>query len=358
MKKLTLTNYVQGTTTVLENEFIDRYMPTANGEYVKVYLLILRHLSNASGTLSISAMADLLDCTEKDVLRALKYWKKEGLLDYDDPDDTTQLTPEEPVPGTANQQAGSSVSQTDSMPSTRKKSVPKASSDEVNSVSNIQQYRSRKERKEFKELLFVAEQYLGKTLSSVDIDMITYFFDSLHMSAELIEYLIEYCVENGHKSMRYIQKVALSWSEQNITTVEAAKSSSLQYNKNCYSILNAYGIKGRAPASSEIAYIRKWNEEYGFTLDIILEACDRTMNAIHQPSFEYTDRILENWHEKKVRAFKDISALDAHYLKEKEQKKKQKQTACSSPAPKTNKFNNFDNRSYNMDDLERRLVQQ
>ena len=165
MKKLTLTNYVQGTTTVLENEFIDRYMPTANGEYVKVYLLILRHLSNASGTLSISAMADLLDCTEKDVLRALKYWKKEGLLDYDDPDDTTQLTPEEPVPGTANQQAGASAIQTASTPSMCKESVPKVSSDEVNSVTNIQQYRNRKERKEFKELLFVAEQYLGKTLS-------------------------------------------------------------------------------------------------------------------------------------------------------------------------------------------------
>lgn len=40
------------------------------------------------------------------------------------------------------------------------------------------------------------------------------------MSAELIEYLIEYCVENGHKSMHYINKVALSWHEENITTGE------------------------------------------------------------------------------------------------------------------------------------------
>ena len=95
--------------------------------------------------------------------------------------------------------------------------------DDSASAPNIQQYRSRKERKEFKELLFVAEQYLGKTLSSMDIDTITYFFDTLHMSAELIEYLIEYCVENGHKSMHYIQKVALSWNDQKITTVEAAQ---------------------------------------------------------------------------------------------------------------------------------------
>ena len=139
------------------------------------------------------------------------------------------------------------------------------------STTNIQQYRSRKERAEFKELLFVAEQYLGKTLSATDIDQITYFYDTLNMSAELIEYLIEYCVENGHKSMHYINKVALSWHEENITTVNLAKTSSFLYNKNCYCVLNAYGIKGRGPAASEIAYIRKWSEEYGFALEVILE---------------------------------------------------------------------------------------
>lgn len=105
------------------------------------------------------------------------------------------------------------------------------------STTNIQQYRSRKERAEFKELLFVAEQYLGKTLSATDIDQITYFYDTLNMSAELIEYLIEYCVENGHKSMHYINKVALSWHEENITTVNLAKTSSFLYNKNCYCVL-------------------------------------------------------------------------------------------------------------------------
>ena len=197
---------------------------------------------------------------------------------------------------------------------------------------------------------------LGKTLSAVDIDTITYFFDTLHMSAELIEYLIEYCVENGHKSMHYIQKVALSWNEQKITTVSDAKASTVAYNKNCYSVLNAYGIKGRAPAASEITYIKKWNEEYGFTLDIILEACNRTMNTIHQPNFEYTDTILKNWRSKNVHYLKDIEALDADYLKSKEQKTAQ----ATKPDKhiKTTKFNNFDGRSYDMNDLERKLVQQ
>ena len=79
MKELKLTKYVQTNATVLDNEFIDQYMVRANGEYVKVYLLLLRHMNQSSGCLSVSELADLLECTEKDVLRALRYWKSEGL---------------------------------------------------------------------------------------------------------------------------------------------------------------------------------------------------------------------------------------------------------------------------------------
>ena len=99
MKELKLTKYVQTNATVLDNEFIDQYMVRANGEYVKVYLLLLRHMNQSSGCLSVSELADLLECTEKDVLRALRYWKSEGLLDYldDTPDDPTLLILSKPL---------------------------------------------------------------------------------------------------------------------------------------------------------------------------------------------------------------------------------------------------------------------
>lgn len=361
MKELKLTKYVQTNATVLDNEFIDHYMVRANGEYVKVYLLLLRHMNQSSGYLSVSELADLLECTEKDILRALRYWKSEGLLDYLDD------TPDDPSPKSTAPSPAASSGLHDMQSGYMTSSIPADSvsdSAALASTTNIQQYRSRKERAEFKELLFVAEQYLGKTLSATDIDQITYFYDTLNMSAELIEYLIEYCVENGHKSMHYINKVALSWHEENITTVNLAKTSSFLYNKNCYCVLNAYGIKGRGPAASEIAYIRKWSEEYGFALEVILEACDRTMNSIHQPSFDYTDSILKRWKDKNVRQLKDIDAVDADYRKEKERAKelakerKRQQQAQKPVSSQNNKFNNFDGRSYDMNDLERRLVQQ
>ena len=361
MKELKLTKYVQTNATVLDNEFIDHYMVRANGEYVKVYLLLLRHMNQSSGYLSVSELADLLECTEKDILRALRYWKSEGLLDYLDD------TPDDPSPKSTASSPAASSGLHDVQSGYMTSSIPADSvsdSAALASTTNIQQYRSRKERAEFKELLFVAEQYLGKTLSATDIDQITYFYDTLNMSAELIEYLIEYCVENGHKSMHYINKVALSWHEENITTVNLAKTSSFLYNKNCYCVLNAYGIKGRGPAASEIAYIRKWSEEYGFALEVILEACDRTMNSIHQPSFDYTDSILKRWKDKNVRQLKDIDAVDADYRKETERAKelakerKRQQQAQKPVISQNNKFNNFDGRSYDMNDLERRLVQQ
>lgn len=333
MKTLTLTNQAKKTVTVLENEFIDRYMPKANGEYVKVYLMLLRHLDESASLPAPSRLADLLECTEKDILRAFKYWEGQGLLEYKEeaPDRSLQA---EVSPSEASLTVAP-VSGTDKSVNTGKHG----------------------NRKEFKELLFVAEQYLGKTLSAIDINAITYFYETLQMSADLIEYLIEYCVENGHKSIHYIQKVALSWHSQDIRTAEQAKTNSVLYNKNCYSILNAYGIKGRAPAASEIAYIRKWHEEYAFSLEIILEACDRTMNMIHQPNFEYTDSILKNWYKKNVHTLEDVSVLDAAFTRAKADKARQQTTQPSKPSGR-NKFNNFENRSYDMNDLERRLIQQ
>lgn len=333
MKTLTLTNQAKKTVTILENEFIDRYMPKANGEYVKVYLMLLRHLDESASLPAPSRLADLLECTEKDILRAFKYWEGQGLLEYKEeaPDRSLQA---EVSPSEASLTVAQ-VSGTDKSVNTGKHG----------------------NRKEFKELLFVAEQYLGKTLSATDINAITYFYETLQMSADLIEYLIEYCVENGHKSIHYIQKVALSWHSQDIRTAEQAKTNSVLYNKNCYSILNAYGIKGRAPAASEIAYIRKWHEEYAFSLEIILEACDRTMNMIHQPNFEYTDSILKNWYKKNVHTLEDVSVLDAAFTRAKADKARQQTTQPSKPSGR-NKFNNFENRSYDMNDLERRLIQQ
>ena len=66
--------------TSISNYFLDYCMPRANGEYVKVYLYLLRALNRPGLTLSVAGLADALDRTESDILRALKYWEKQGIL--------------------------------------------------------------------------------------------------------------------------------------------------------------------------------------------------------------------------------------------------------------------------------------
>lgn len=336
MTKLTLTNCVQGNATLLENEFIDRYMPAANGEYVKVYLVLLRFMGDPSAELSISRIADVLECTEKDVVRALNYWKKQGILDYES---KTQEIRREPKAAAEE----FLISGQSEEPPGEKKAV-------------VRETPSKRNRREFKEIVHVTEQYLGKTLTKTESEALIYFYDELKMSADLIEYLIEYCVENGHKSIHYIKKVALSWADQQIGTVEEAKAVSGQYSRNSYAVLNAYGIKGRAPAAPELVFIRRWNDEYGFSSDLIVEACNRTMSTIHQPSFEYTETILKNWMDKGVKTMSDVQALDVLHLKDKSARKAG--TSIKKAGNNRNKFNNFEGRKYqDMDELTRRLIE-
>ena len=384
MKPLILKNKYQVNATLVANDFIDHYMSKANGEFVKVYLFLLRHLDDPYSQLTISAIADSLDNTEKDILRAFRYRESEGLLSLEkDADDqiiglslekticvplshpTPPDTPTTPGPGggkSLEALPGEEISSAASfMPDVSASDAPisdiAAPSAAVSAVPvqtpvaqpiPLDSFRA---QKELKSLLFIAEQYLGKTLTKTDMDAITYFYDTLGMSADLIEYLIESCVENGHKSIRYIQKVALSWFDDGVRTVAEARQRSVNYNKNCYAVMNAFGLKNRAPGEAELAYIKKWSEEFGFTLDIILEACNRTISATHQPSFEYTDSILQKWRSRQVRKIQDIAALDAAF-----QKERSRSAAVSRVKPAARNLNNFDRRSYDMDSLEERLL--
>lgn len=350
MKTLTLKNKFQTNATLLPNDFIDNYMIDANGEFVKVYLFLLRHLDDPCSSLTLTTIADCLNNTEADILRAFRYWEKKGLLrterDTDGKITALELQKMSLSGGDASSAAKPS-SASPAAPAPAAAPAPLAASAAAKAVP-IDSFRA---QKEIKSLLFIAEQYLGKTLTHTEMETITYFYDTLHMSADLIEYLIESCVENGHKSMHYIRKVAFSWAEDGIETVSQAKEQSALYNKNCYTVLNAFGIKNRGPAASELTYIRKWAEEYAFSPDIIAEACRRTISATHQPSFEYADSILTKWHEKNIRHLKDITALDDEYQKERTAGR-----TASRSRTSTRNLNNFERRSYDMESLEEQLL--
>lgn len=78
--QLSLHNGSSSGVTIISNIFIDYYMPRANGEFVKIYLYLLRSLQSGDTALDLAAVADVFDCTESDVLRTLRYWENQKLV--------------------------------------------------------------------------------------------------------------------------------------------------------------------------------------------------------------------------------------------------------------------------------------
>ena len=344
MGMITLRNPSWQEATLLSNIFIDDYMPEANGEFVKVYIYLLRTLSNSPVSFSLEEMADRLLCTERDILRGLKYWSRQELLTLEFTEDKvlSGITILEPKKKTSPEEKA--VSET---AAAEPKAAPRSFSLTPDRVKEL------KQNEDMIQLLYIAEQYLGKTLSPTEIQKILFFYDGLGFSTDLIEYLIEYCVSRSHKSIRYIETVALAWAGEGISSVSNAKKANARYSREYYTILKALGITNRSPVETEITLMDTWLKTYGFSMEIIQEACSRTVLQTGQASFQYTDKILEGWKKKQVTSLEDVRALDAEHKKRRQEKKPQKQT----PSP-NNRFNNFQQREYDFDEYEKRLLNQ
>lgn len=343
MDKIILKNTLHHTTTILPNEFIDHYMIKADGEYVKIYLLILR-LMNQNLPVHIDQLADTLELTQKDILRALKYWEKEGLLMMENAAETAKA--ETPVQA----QTVSKTNGGDSYPTLAQ--VPEKKS------RNMSDMERTIKGTDLEQTLYMAETYLGRPLSTSELNSFCYISDSLHFSSELLEYLIEYCISRGKKSVRYMESVAINWFQQGIDSIKKAKEESTQYTQNVFPVMKAFGMN-RNPGPAELDYIKKWNT-LGFETDIIIEACNRTLLATHQASFPYANRILNDWKKSGVRTTADIQSLDRRFHTTSQGENSpvgQNGKTSGYNKTTTNAFHNFEQRTYDYDDLESRLLE-
>ncbi len=332
--------------TCVPNIFIDEYMLEANGEFIKIYLYLLRLLGQNDAHFSISSIADELQFTEGDVRRALTYWEKKNLLrlSCDANGNITSICFLEPE--TQRKENAPSVSYraiTSEAPSTPQKSDDGELPQKKNySAEEIKAFKS---EENVKELLMVSERYMGHTLSMTDINTILFWYDGLQFSTDLVEYVVEYCVENGHSSIHYMNKVALNWASLGIASKEEAKNMTNVHSQSYFAVMKAFGISGRNLIDTEVAYIEKWTGKYNFTLDIINEACHRTIRNIGRANFEYADKILTNWHENGIRHLEDIAPLDEQFGMNKPKTKQKTKTP--------NRFQNFDSRNEDDDYYEK-----
>ena len=378
MADITLYKESSAAVTCISNLFIDKYMPRANGEYVKIYLYLLRCMAKEAAPLSLSQIADQFEHTENDVLRALRYWEKVRLLqlEYNAQQELSGIRLMEiPADSSGNAAAGSPMYSTAAAASTVPKvqtpvvSTPKPHADTGTTNAFIQaaapqtpaypmdQIRTFCKRDQVRELIFVSEQYLGRTLNQKDLSMIFFWYDKLQLPEDLIEFLIESCVSRNHKSLHYMQRIAEDLASKNIRTVTAAQEYLNQNTDSYHAVLKAFGIRNRNLIPAETKHLNRWSNEWGFSPEMISAACQRTIQTIHEPSFEYAASILESWHENNVHTLEDVKKADALYQQNrKEQGQKDRTPAQASKPAANNKFINFNQRENDYEELQKQLI--
>lgn len=437
--------------TLVSNEFIDTYMALANGEYIKEYLFLLRHEGEE---VTVSMIADALNHTEADVLRALSYWKKAGVLEeaervpeaggrvsqsqaavemacsggvivdnasvlpsragkdpyeiavpaltYVEPTASAEAAQERAggvsagvgvAPGglgagSASGRAGSTSGRAAGAGSASGRvtgaeyasgawsggvgAQPAAGNSPAESYSGqaaeAAERRKTAERlvyspeqisglagdEDFSQLLYIAQKYMNKVFTQRECEVFAYLYDGLKMTAELLEYVVEYCVQGGHTSIRYIETVAINWHETGLKTVDEAKSYAASFTRDSFAVMKAFGLNDRKPGDTEREMIDRWFKGYGFTRELVLEACNRTLEATHSPSFKYADKILSGWKKAGVRTLDDVRKLDEEHAgrtKGKGAGTQEYKGSAGGRGRSTNQFQNFPQRDIDYDAL-------
>ena len=178
MKTFTLKNKIPDKCHTGCERLIDHYMVQANGEFVKVYLFLLRHLDNAGSSLTVFCSCRLSEQHRKWYPARIQIlgiqrtssdgmWCRGHVCELE----LIQIPQTQAqIPITAAKKPSASVVSV-------KPATPKAVAASVSRPAAHAD--AAKAQKQLKSLLFIAEQYLGKTLTKTDMDAITYFYDHL-----------------------------------------------------------------------------------------------------------------------------------------------------------------------------------
>lgn len=313
--------------TPVSNIFIEKYMPNARGEFIKVYLFLLKYnVANEPGV-NCSILATSLNLLESDVMNALDYWHDQGLL---------KLT----------------------------------AIDNMNNFSidflELNEYEEHKEvnilealdSKETTSMLKEIELILARPLSTREMQTYLSWQKEFSFSSELIMLIIEYCKSKQKSDFRYIEKVALAWNDINIKTIDEAQAYIKETEDKWIKIrkiLSYLGIKNTDVMKPQQDLLEKWIFTYKFDIPLIHKACDICFERLNRADFKYIDGILSNWFSKNLKTLDEVAIKDkqtrANYAKNSYNNKFNNSNKNNNPG-----FNNFEPRSYDYDSLEKKLL--
>jgi len=318
--------------------FIDDYFTDCLPVYPLIYIWSLRRLLDGCSA-SLQEIGERFQLTEGDVIKAWQHWEKVNLVKISSDNQDMEITflPVTPRNLVAPPLTLLMVPEEKTEPLPRPE-MPKYSPPELECYSN--------ESPDVKRLFKCAERTLGMINHSI-MNTVFSFYDWLRLPIDVIEYLLEYCAENDHRSLRYIEKCAIDWADNEINDIEKALLYVQKFNRNYQTILQHMGQISSYPTKVQRKFMDKWLHEWNMPLELITEACDRCVLKINKFDKKYTEAILKKWHEKGITTLEDAAAADDEFSQE------VKTPRPSAAKPKPNRFINFNQREIDFDKYEK-----
>lgn len=308
--------------TPVSNIFLEKFMPKARGEFVKVYLLLLKYSCSGELGVNSSIIATSLNLLESDIMNAVNYWSDEGLIklvpvdkfgnfNIEFQDISEEITPDN---GQLNLL------------------------EELNNSSNM-------------DTMQEIEKLLGRTLSPIEMQKYLSWQKEYNFSPEMLIILIQYCISKGKTDYRYFERVAISWFDEGIKNIDDVQQYIKKHEDKWvkYRKILAYlGIKDAEMMKPQEQMLEKWIVTWGFSIEVIQKACDICFERLNRADFKYIDGILNSWNKDSLKTISEIQEKDikkAGYPKKTNNNLKQKGS-----------FNNYEQRTYDFETLERKLL--
>ncbi len=315
--------------TLIENVFINHYMPNAPGDYVKIYLLGLKSsCSQTNNFISNDTMARTIGTSIKAVEDAWGYWEEQGII--------------RKVPSFEEDCTFIEFLSIKELMLNIKEDKKKYGKYDVDRIIFARQ------DNEIKNMFDYINKTYGRELSQNEIFTFLDWIDDYKFPPEIVIMIIDYCYSKNIKDLPYLKQVARNWFDAGINSKNKALEYMNQHKERWYNyskVLNFLRIK-RQPTVAEEKALYKWFYEYAFSDEIILKACELTVNTI-RPSISYMNKILTDWNEKGFKTLKEVES----YLS-----KKPKDTVKGRAKTQKSTFDNFSGRNYDPELLKKRLL--
>ncbi len=268
-------------TIELENLFIMQYMPGAPGDYVKVYILGLKaSLSPSSNMLSNQIMAKTLNLSEKAVKDAWNYWEQQGIikiyaLDYGNEDDISVEF--------------LSIREINKTMDKSEKVTDKYSNDRIIHAM---------EKPKVSEMFEYIKRMTGRLLSPTDMFIFLDWLDDYNFSPELVLLLIEECYSKDKKNFNYISKVAKTWYNNGINTLDKAKN---YLEKQDYVIMfdKISKLYGSEISEEMMSSLLDWINDFKFAPDLAMLVVEDCYSR-GKKDLRYLNSVASKWYSENI----------------------------------------------------------